>query len=124
MGKNIVLIYNFSYLILLIGIAVFLFGIINFFHSKSVKQDIVIKTSLTERDIAIADAIKNGKKEYSYETSFTPGVGRIINPDAYKDQWQKNAEQSINEQNIQTQGSQNPLSWQEKLQQGLNKYIQ
>lgn len=52
----------------------------------------LVQSSLTERDIAIQEALRKGEKEYSYTTNFIPGVGRIGDPDAYLEQLQQQAE--------------------------------
>jgi hypothetical protein len=52
------------------------------------------KTSLTERDLAIEEAIRQGKKEYSFETNFIPGMGRISDPDQHLKDWQKSQEET------------------------------
>lgn len=48
----------------------------------------IVKTSLTERDLAIADAQARGVSEYSYTTNFIPGIGTINDPAAYKKAWE------------------------------------
>lgn len=89
---------EFSYLILLIGLIVFSLGVIYYFQNKSEKKDTMINTSLVERDLAIAEAIRTGQKEYSYTTNFTPGVGRIENPEEYKKAWEEQAKEQIDQE--------------------------
>jgi len=61
--------------------------------SSSANGDGVLeKTSITERDLAIAEAIRLGQKEYSFTTNFIPGMGRISDTGRYQEEWQKNAE--------------------------------
>lgn len=87
--------------ILTLSVIVFLAGLVQFgvAHARSQvsnSSDLSFtKTSLTERDIAIAEAIKEGKTEYSFTSNFTPGIGRIVNPDKYLEDWKKAQEQKL-----------------------------
>lgn len=40
--------------------------------------------SVTERQLAIDNALKTGQKHYSFTTNFIPGLGTITDPSAYK----------------------------------------
>lgn len=53
------------------------------YFEKPVDSSLLAKTSLAERDAAITEAKKEGKKEYSYTTHFIPGIGYITDPQAY-----------------------------------------
>jgi hypothetical protein len=54
-----------------------------------------LKTSLTDRDVAIRQALEKGETTYRYETSFVPGVGTIADPQSYladlQDSWGEDA---------------------------------
>lgn len=106
-----------SQVVFLIGVLVFMIGFFGFLFNLSNKNNLhknsFIKTSLTERDLAIADAIKNNKKEYSYESNFTPGVGRINNPEKVLN--------SPNTNSSSEQITKNIENWQDILQNGLLK---
>jgi len=39
---------------------------------------------ITERQLAIDNALRTGSHTYSYETRFTPGIGQITDPEQYK----------------------------------------
>lgn len=69
------------------GAGVLVVGLVaQFGHHSSTGQS-NIKTGLTGRDVAIAQATKDGKKSYSFTTGFIPGVGFITNAESYKNQW-------------------------------------
>jgi hypothetical protein len=72
---------NLSSGFLVIGALTFLIAIFNFSGSKA-GSSTIIKTGLTERDIALQAAQKNNQKSYSFTTGFTPGLG-YINPNTY-----------------------------------------
>jgi hypothetical protein len=82
----------------LTGVIIFVVGLISYFNTNNTKQNYQINspTGLTERDLAISNAIKNGQKTYSYTTNYIPGIGRITNPEQYKAQWQESVLQNNN----------------------------
>jgi|GEM_PF-6588897 len=84
--------------LLAIGLFIFAVGILSYYNSprQNAVSSLPIKTSLTERDIAIAEAVKNGKKEYTFTTRFIPGVGVITDPETYKKEWEQQLQEDNN----------------------------
>ena len=78
-------------LLLLVGGLVVLVGLIDFSqsrHSQLTPTQILIDSStLTERKLAIEQALASGSKTYTYTSNFTPGLGRVTNPAATEQQW-------------------------------------
>lgn len=56
-----------------VGLLVFVFGLYSLLAASPAND--LVKTSLTERDIAIGEAKARGEKAYQFETSFIPGIG-------------------------------------------------
>lgn len=87
-----------SSIFLVLSGVVFLSGLIQVVSHRFSRADNSVdqryKTSLTERDLAIEEAIRQGKKEYSFETNFIPGMGRISDPDQHLKDWQKSKEEA------------------------------
>lgn len=52
-------------------------------------------TSSTERSAAIKAAKAAGKKEYSFVTHFTPGIGVVANPEEYRNDFLDQLQDSI-----------------------------
>lgn len=75
------------------GLIIFVMGAVRFAqaHQSAKTSDNTIVSSSTERDIAIQEAIKQGKKDYSYTTNFIPGVGYISDPAAYEKSFEDQA---------------------------------
>lgn len=96
-GKLSSAVSYWSSVALIISTMVFIAGLTQVFTArrsqKSATSQPWAKTSLTERDLAIQEAIRQGKKEYSFETNFIPGMGRINNPEQHLEDWQKSEEQ-------------------------------
>lgn len=88
-----------SSIFLVLSGVIFLSGLVQVvshrFSRANDTPDQLYKTSLTERDLAIEEAIRQGKKEYSFETNFIPGMGRISNPDQHLEDWQKSEEEKL-----------------------------
>ena len=40
--------------------------------------------AITERQLAIANALRTGNRTYTYTTNFIPGIGTITDPNQYK----------------------------------------
>lgn len=74
--------------IFLIGLLIFLMAGFNYFGASPASNTFQ-KTSLTERDVAIKEAIQNGRNTYTYTSRFIPGIGLVDDPEAYKSQWEK-----------------------------------
>ncbi len=83
---------------LAIGLFIFAVGVLSYYNSsrQNAVSSLPVKTSLTERDIAITEAVKNGKKEYTFTTRFIPGVGVITDPEAYKKEWEQQLQEDSN----------------------------
>jgi len=80
---------NLSVNVLILGAIVFVLGLVSYFTNNSIEFASTVKqTSVTQRDVAIAEAKKNGKKEYTFTTNFIPGIGIINDPAAYKKAWE------------------------------------
>lgn len=92
-------------LTLVIGILILILGGVNYYKNNKIESTASgelgltstnAALSLTERKLAIEQAIKEGKKEYSYTTNFIPGLGRVGDPDAYMKEWEKEAKKTLN----------------------------
>lgn len=70
--------------VLVLGCLLFILSLGQFLprKTKSASIERTIITGLTERDLAIAEAIKNEDNNYSFTTKFIPGIG-IIDPPIY-----------------------------------------
>lgn len=80
--------------VLALGAVISIFGVINRVSSTR-EKNAFFKTSSTERDLAIANAKKTGETNYSYQSSFTPGLGTITDPASYQKQWEDNAKKLL-----------------------------
>jgi len=69
-----------------ISVLVSFIGVSSYFNSRKSGSALAFKTSLTERDLAIDQAIRDGKKTYTFTTHFIPGIGYINDPQAYQQQ--------------------------------------
>lgn len=68
--------------------------VVAFYHRTAVAKTMIPENRsdfsvLKERQFAIEKARKKGEKEYSFTTSFIPGIGYISNPRQYLEDWQK-----------------------------------
>ncbi len=50
------------------------------------KQVVAFPGSITERRLAITNAVKNGSSDYNFAMNFIPGIGMIVNPGKYRDE--------------------------------------
>lgn len=60
--------------------------------SEPSSQPVSTRTGLTERDIAIREAERQGQETYSFTTRFIPGVGVMTSPEEYLRQWEQEAQ--------------------------------
>ena len=74
-------------LILALGILVALVGGGKFFLAQTATASSGITVTpgpIIQRQEAIAEALKTGRKTYSFTTNFIPGIGTVSDPDQYK----------------------------------------
>lgn len=87
----------------MVGVIFVLSGAASYAQSKSPATNSQISqiklvadaSLLTERQLAIAQAIKEGRKTYSFSSNFTPGIGRVSDPAVYSQSWQAHIQQTI-----------------------------
>lgn len=82
---------RYSAWFLVLGLLIFSLGIFSYFSTGSNNNMSRKQTSITERDVAMAEARSNGQKEYSFTTGFIPGIGIITDPEAYKKTWEESS---------------------------------
>lgn len=81
---------------LVLGSLVFVLGLLSYLDvPEQTASNLPVKSSLTERDVAIADAIEKGQKEYTYTTRFIPGIGMISDPNIFKENWERQAQEDL-----------------------------
>jgi|GEM_PF-5970435 len=75
-------------IVLIVGILAFIAGVISKIEGVAVERNVPEATAsvLRERNLAIEEARKAGRKDYGFSTNFIPGIGRIADPEAYKQQ--------------------------------------
>jgi len=83
--KNIEIVAQYT---LLASILVLVLGVTSFLDSKNQSAPLD-KTSLTERDMAIQNALSSNTQTYSFDTKFIPGIGYIDNPQQYLKDWEQ-----------------------------------
>ncbi len=90
---NIILLFG---LIFLLGALVSYYQITRVQASKLTGNEKLIAnaTLLTERQLAVTEAIKKGEKTYTFTSNYTPGLGRINDPAAYERTWIENLRQA------------------------------
>lgn len=95
--KYPIILEKISAWICLIGILIFLIGIVSFIKQPKENNLSILKppSNLIERNIAISKAMHNGQSEYSFITNFTPGIGKINKPEEYKANWQKQMQDNL-----------------------------
>lgn len=95
------LLIGLGFLLLILAISLHLQKI----NIRDENSNFLQKTSLTERDAAILNALKNNRKDYHFTTSFIPGIGIINDPQSYLKQWEDSA---ASQDNQRSQGDSNP----------------
>jgi hypothetical protein len=90
----------YAEVILTVGLLFLVVAASNYFSNKqSSDQSSAFSTAgLTERELAVKTAKEQGQKEYSYETGFIPGIGRIGDPEAYKNDWERQAKEQLEDE--------------------------
>lgn len=53
-----------------------------------------LSPTVIERKLSIEAAERSGQKTYQFKTNFIPGIGTITDPNAFLENWQKEAEKS------------------------------
>lgn len=77
-----------------IGAIVLIVGAVQYLSSRTtVASNGEVSPMIIERKLAIEEAERKGEKTYSYTTRFIPGIGMINDPEAFKEDWQKQLEQ-------------------------------
>lgn len=86
---------RFSSIAPAIGAIILTIGAVQYFSvRKPVASSGEVSPMIIERKLAIEEAERKGEKTYSYTTRFIPGIGVISDPEAYKEDWQKQLEES------------------------------
>lgn len=93
----------FPNLIILVGIIFVLGGVVAYARSKapsplagvSSAKLVADASLLTERQLAIVQAQKQGKNTYTFSSNFTPGIGRVSDPASYSQSWQINIQKTL-----------------------------
>ncbi len=91
-------------LVLFLGIIVCAFGAYYYYttkhsESKTITAADYAPPTIMDRKLAIQQALKEGKKEYSFTTNYIPGIGQINDPQAYLNQQEENAKKQLNSKN-------------------------
>lgn len=91
------MIRNISTAIFGIGFLLFLSGSFQLISNqfRPVRANDIGVTSSTERSATIKAAKAAGKKDYSFVTHFTPGIGVIANPEQYRSDYLNQIQESI-----------------------------
>ncbi|HSX42393.1 MAG TPA: hypothetical protein VLE93_03545 [Candidatus Saccharimonadales bacterium] len=55
---------------------------------QSTNLSVLDTSTLTERRLAIASALKNGQKSYTYNSNYIPGIGHVADSTNYLKSWQ------------------------------------
>lgn len=78
-----------------IGGLVLILGVLSYISPReTVATTNEVSPMIIERKLAIEEAQRRGDKTYSYSSRFTPGIGVISDPEAYKQEWEKQLEKA------------------------------
>lgn len=78
-----------SELILCVGLLFTTIGAGKYFLAANFQQNqfAAPSGSITERRLAIGQAVRDKRSNYNFVTSFIPGIGTITNPQDYLNSW-------------------------------------